>query len=130
MQYKLLCKGIITMERYNLCKPNERKILDNLYNYLGFSDIISFDRFIDFMFANTKGTIPFVQVLNHTLKHIVTSFWEAYPEYKNNYIKTFWIKLDEFDSYVEVGNPLEYDPKGILRYFVKNNFNKLSCTKR
>lgn len=118
------------MERYNQCKQYEKKALDRLYEYLGFNEIISFDEFLGFVFKNAKGTIPFMQVFNHTLKHIVTSFWEAYPEYRNNYIKVFWIKPEEFDRYTEVGSKIEYDPKGVLRHFVKESYRKLFSTKR
>lgn len=118
------------MERYNKCNSVEKKALDRLYEYLGFNEIVSFDEFLNFVFMNAKGTIPFTQVFNHTLKHIITSFWGAYPEYKNNYIKTFWIKPEDFDSYTETGSKLDYDPKGVVRHFVKENYNKLVATKR
>ena len=29
------------MERYNLCKPHQKQILDVMYNYFGFSDIVT-----------------------------------------------------------------------------------------
>ena len=120
----------VVMERYNKCNSVEKKALDRLYEYLGFNEIVSFDEFLNFVFMNAKGTIPFVQVFNHTLKHIITSFWDAYPEYKNNYIKTFWIKPEDFYSYTEPGSELDYDPKGVVRHFVKENYNKLVATKR
>jgi hypothetical protein len=119
------------MERYNLCKQYEKEALDRLYEYLGFNEIISFEEFLDFVFMNAKGTIPFAQIFNFTLRHIVTSFWLAYPEYKTGYIKTFWINPEEFvDKYTKVGTPLDFDSKGLLKYFVKTNYKELVKTKR
>lgn len=118
------------MERYNSCNNIEKHALDVLYNYLGFNDIVSFEEYIDFMFLNAKGCITFAHIFNHSIKHIVMSFWESYPEYKGNYIKTFWIKPEEIDRYVEVGSKDEFDPKGVLRFFVKNSFKRLVATKK
>lgn len=118
------------MERYNICSKSEKKALDRMYEYFGFNEIVSFEEFLNYFFTNAKGTIPFAQVFNHTLKHIVTSFWDAYPEYRNNYIKTFWIKPEEFGRYTETGSALDFDPKGVVRHFVKESFRKLAATKR
>lgn len=118
------------MERYNSCTSVEKHCLDRLYEYLGFNEIVSFEEYLSFMFLNAKVYVSFPHIFNHTIKHIVTSFWESYPEYKNNYIKTFWIKPDEIDKFVEVGSANEFDPKGLVRFFIKSNFKRLVATKK
>src|SRR5574344_789591 len=100
------------MERYNLCNKNEKKVLNTVYEYLGFNEVASFDEFLNFFFTNAIGTISFNQIFNHVLKHIVTSLWEDYPEYKNTHIKVFWITSDDIDTYMKPGKELSYDPKG------------------
>jgi len=119
------------MERYNKCDTMQKKILDVLYEYLGFNEIVSFEEYIDFMFLNAKSGVGFSHIVNHTLEHIVKSFWVDYPQYRDNkYIKYFWIKQYDFLNHFKTGSDVEYDPKGILRAFVKDNFKKLVATKR
>jgi hypothetical protein len=118
------------MERYNLCNAYEKKALDSIYEYLGFNEVVSFEVFLDFVFYNSVGTISFNQIFNRMLKHIVTSFWEDHPEYNNTYIKIFWINPIDIDDYTKPGKELSYDPKGILRSYVKSNFKKLARTIR
>jgi len=121
----------ISMDRYNLCDQHQKEILDKLFWYLGFNEATSFENYIEFMFINTKSGIAFDHVINHTLEHIVKSFWRDYPEYyKSNYIKHFWIRQNDFSKFMSVGDPDEFDPKGLIRYYVKNNFDKLAKTKR
>lgn len=119
------------IDRYNLCDQQQKEILDRLYWYLGFNEIIPFDKYINFIFFNTKSGIAFDHVINHTLEHIVKSFWKDYPEYYNsNYIKHFWISQDKLMKCTSTGDPDEFDPKGLIRFYIKNNFNKLATTKR
>ena len=118
------------MHRYDICEQNEKEALHRLYDYLGFNEVTSFNNFLEFFFAKTKITITFEQVFNHFLKHIVTSFWADYPRYRSNYIKMFWIKPKDYIESMTVGSNIEYDPKGIIRLFVKNNYDKLVNTKR
>ena len=119
------------MERYNKCNALQKQILDKLYEYLGFNEIVSFEEYLNFMFLNAKSGVGFDHIVNHTLEHIVKSFWKDYPQYReNNYIRHFWIKQNDFMSHLAAGSADEYDPKGLIRYFVKENFNKLVATKR
>lgn len=118
------------MERFNRCSQAEKEALEIMFEYLGFNEVTTFEKYIDFMFLNAKENITFPHVFNHTLKHIVMSFWDAHPEYRNSYIKTFWIKPEDIKKYTDVGSKLEYDPKGMLRFYVKENFNCLYNTKK
>lgn len=118
------------MERYNSCTPQQKEILDKLYWYLGFNEVCSFENYIEFMFKNAKSSVEFVHVVNHTLKHIVTNFWSQYPAYhKSQYIKFLWLNERDMMSHMCTGSELDYDPKGLLRLFVINNFNRLRDTK-
>jgi len=118
------------MERYKLCNALQKEILDKLYEYLGFNEVASFEDYIDFMFFNAKTGVSFDHIVNHTLEHIVKSFWKAYPEYRENkYIRHFWIKQNDFMKHLKTGDPDEYDPKGLIRFFVKENFKRLVATK-
>ena len=120
----------ISMERYNNCSSAQKEILNRLYEYLGFNEIVSFEEFIDFIFLNAKYGIAFEHTVNHTLEHIIRSMWIDYPNYyEEKYIKHFWITQDEFMKCMAVGSDDEYDPKGIVRFYVKENFKKLVATK-
>ena len=119
------------MDRYEKCKPHEKAALDQLFEYLGFNEVTSFEEYLKYMFLNTKENISFAHMFNHAIKHIVESFWQVSPEYKkNNYIKVFWIKPEEFSKYTKVGDPNDLDPKGVLRHFVKHNFSRILSTKK
>ena len=116
--------------RYTRCSAVEKDALDRLYVYLGFNEIVSMQEYLDFMFKNAKENIAFPHILNHTLKHIVTSFWNDYPEYRGNYISIFWVNPEDVKVCTETGCKNEYDPKGLIRHYVKNNFKKLYATKQ
>lgn len=118
------------MDRYNQCNNYQKKILDTLYVYLGFNEVASFEEYIKYMFFNTKDGIVFIHVLNHTLAHIATLFKQDFPEYKDNYIQYLWLEERNAISHFSTGSDIEYDPKGLLRYYVKNHFRKLVATKR
>lgn len=118
------------MERYEACSELQKKILDELYVYLGFNEITSFENFIKFVFYNARSGINFECVVNHTLAHIVKSFNIKHPEYDKNYMKYFWLNTNDMLEHMKVGSNIEYDPKGVLRHFVKENFDYLSATKR
>ena len=119
------------MERYDMCDKEQKEILDKIFWYLGFNEVTTFEKYIDFIFYNTKQGIRFDHIINHVLEHIVKSFWKDFPEYYvNNYIRYFWIKQNDFSKHLETGSSDEYDPKGLIRLYVKNNFDKLVKTKR
>ena len=118
------------MERYNKCNSAQKEILNKMYEYFGFNEVASFDEFIDFIFLNAKSGLTFDHIINHTLEHIVKSFWSTYPEYlREKYIKHFWIKQNEFLNVMTVGSEKEFDPKGLVRFYIKENFKKLVSTK-
>jgi hypothetical protein len=117
------------IERYNKCNIVEKAALDKMYEYLGFNEIVSFEEYLEYMFKNTKENISFNHMFNHAIKHIVETFWVDYPDYKkNNYIKVFWIRPEDIAKYTAVGSKDDFDPKGVLRHYVKNNFRKLIDT--
>lgn len=119
------------MERYYSCSEYQKEILTKLYEYLGFSEVTSFEDYISFMFKNAKVNITFEHIVNHTLAHIVTGFWELYPQYKkSNYIKYMWLSESNMLDHMIIGSTIEYDSKGMLRNFVVNNYSKLVATKR
>lgn len=114
------------MERYEACTSLQKEILDRLYEYLGFNEITSFGNFIVFMFKNAKQPITFEHIINHSIKHIVISFWKSFPQYsKGNYIKYLWLSEKNMLNHFSPGSPTEFDPKGLVRLFVKDNFNSL-----
>ena len=117
------------MERYNLCKPHQKQILDAMYNYFGFSDIVTKEKFIDFIFKNARIYTAFDQVINHTLKHIVLSFYNDYPEYAGKYIKYMWLETHDMLDHFKVGSSIEYDNNGALRHYIKKHFDTLYETK-
>lgn len=118
------------MDRYNKLADFEKAALDKLYEYLGFNEIVSFERYLEYMFLNAKENITFANVFNHTIKNIVVAFWHDYPEYKNNYVKVFWVDPKQISKFTETGSKFDLDPRGLLRHYVKNNFRKLFTTKR
>ena len=117
------------MERYKKCTQLQKQILDRLYNYLGFNEVATFDEYVEFVFSNARTYVDFESILNYMLKHIVMSFWKAYPQYTNSYIQYFWLKTDHMLEHMNVGSDAEYDPKGLIRLFVKSNFKQLVTTK-
>lgn len=116
------------MERYNNCTLVQRQILDRLYDYLGFNEACTFEEFINFIFFNARVTISYEAALNHTLAHIVMTFRKYNSNYQN-YIKYMWIKSEDAIKHMTVGSDIEYDPKGLIRLFVKENFKLLVDTK-
>lgn len=117
------------MERYNSCTDSQKEILNKLYWYLGFNEATTFDVYIQFIFKNVKQNTSFEHLINHVLAHIVTNFWHVYPQYRHGYIKYNWINENDFIKYTTPGKG-DYDPKGLLRLYVKNNFKYLLETKR
>lgn len=116
-------------EIYNKCTQKQKDILDRMFWYLGFNEVSSFDEFIDFMFKNARYSIAFEHIINHSIAHVVKSFWNSYPEYRDGYIKYFWLKEDDMISHMSAGSDIELDPKGLVRHFVKNNFKSIVQSK-
>lgn len=117
------------MDRYDNCSQSQKDILNRIFVYFGFNEVTSFEDFIYFMFKNAKYSISFVNIVNHTLAHIVKSFEALYPNYKGKYIKYFWLEENNMMCHMETGSSIEYDPKGLIRLFVKSNFSSLKSTK-
>ena len=112
------------MERYELCTELQKKILDRLYVYLGFNEVTSFEKYIEFMFKNAKEGICFDSIFNHTLAHVATKCLAENPQFKKNYIKYFWLKPEDALEHFTTGSDIEYDPVGLFRKYVKEKFNK------
>lgn len=110
------------MERYNKCSQIQKEILDTMYVYLGFNEIMPFDKFIEFMFNNATTHIKFENVLNHTVSQVVKALWAKYPEYRDNYIKYMWLRTERCLEHFKVGSDIEFDPKGVLRLFIKEQY--------
>lgn len=110
------------MERYNRCTQIQKEILDAMYIYLGFNEIMTLSEFVYFIFKDATTNIKFENVLNHALSQIVKAFWIKYPEYKNNYIKFLWLRTERCLDHFKVGSEIEFDPKGVLRYFIKETY--------
>ena len=111
------------MERYNKCTQLQKEILDSMYMQLGFNEVMSFNDFVSFIFKDATTNIKFENILNHVLSNVVKLFWNKYPEYKNNYIKFLWLRESRAKEHFKVGSSIEFDPKGVLRYFIKENYN-------
>lgn len=111
------------MERYNKCSQLQKEILDTMYIYLGFNEVMSFDKFVAFIFKDATTNIKFENILNHTLSNVIKLFWSKYPEYKTNYIKFLWLREDKAKEHFKVGSDIEFDPKGVVRFFIKENYN-------
>lgn len=119
------------MERYKACSPSQKEILDKLFWYLGFNEATSFECYIEYIFKNARQSVDFVHIINHAIAHIVKNFWKAYPEYHhNNYIKFLWLNEKDIMNHMHTGSPVDFDPKGLLRLYIINNFKKLNETKR
>ena len=116
------------MERYNSLTTHQKQILNRLYVYLGFNEILSFSQYIDFMFYNAKSGLSFECIINHTLAHIVIKMKQLLPEYFD-YIKHIWLEESDMLEHMNVGSHIEYDPKGVLRFFIKTNYDMLIETK-
>ena len=118
------------MERYTACSSYQKEILDKLFWYLGFNEVTSFEDYIEYIFKNARVSVDFIHILNHAIAHIVQSFWSVYPEYhKSNYIKFMWLEEKDMIDHMCAGSPIDFDPKGLLRLFVINNFKKFNETK-
>lgn len=116
------------MDRFQSFTDRQKQILHRMFDYLGFNEITTFDKFLSLVFQNVKYGLGFEIIVNHTLKHIVTNLKKDYPDY-DKYIKHFWLKEQDMLEHMNVGSKLEYDPKGILRYYIKNKFNDLANSK-
>lgn len=110
------------MERYNRCTQIQKDILDTMYVYLGFNEVMKFEEFVLFVFKNATTNIKFENVLNHTISQVVKAFWTKHPEYNDNYIKFLWLRTERCLDHFKVGSEIEFDPKGVLRYFIKENY--------
>ena len=117
------------MERYDKCSDYQKQVLNRLYEYLGFNEVISYNDFLMFVFYNTRNGITFEQMVNHLFKHIVMSFTWYNPQY-SKYVPRIWYKESEFIECMNVGSDIELDKKGVIRHFVKNNYISLIATKR
>lgn len=122
--------GGIAMERYELCTDRQKEILNVLYNYLGFNEVATFEEFIEFVFKGVRLGIEFDNMINRAMEHIVLSFYRDYPEYTNNYVKYIWLNSNTIMNHMKVGVKEEYDPKGLIQFYIKNNFKNLLRTKR
>lgn len=111
------------MDRYLRCTKTQQAIITRLYEYLGFSEVTTFESFLNYFYYNAKGNIIFAHVLNKFLERLVTKMWVEFPEYKRGYITTFWVNENEALELLTVGNKREYDPKGVIRVFVLSFFN-------
>lgn len=117
------------MFTFDRCKPDQLQILEKLHVYLGFNESSSFDEFVEFMFRPVKVYQSFEQVINDNIKFIIEHFWVVCPFYRKNYIKFFWLKEQDMIDHFSVGSKNEYDPKGVVRLFVKEHFKEVSARK-
>lgn len=115
------------MDRYNLCNTQQKKILDRIYEYLGFNEVVSFEEYLQYFFLNVKSGTNFDHMLNRNFDHIISSFKKDYQEYRD--FVCYWLTEQNALSYMTVGSKEEYDPKGLLRFYVKKAYKKLSNTK-
>lgn len=118
------------MDRYNKLADYEKTALDRLYIYLGFNEVASFEKYLEYIFQNAKESIKFIYIFNQAIKNIIVAFWSKYPEYKKGYISTLWIDPKDIMKYTECGSKYDLDPRGVIRDFVKHNFNMLVRIKR
>lgn len=117
------------MERYNHLTDLQKIILNSIYEYLGFNEATSFEDYIEFMFRGVRTGIKFDNMVNHTLAHIVVKFRADNPNY-NSYIKHILMSETDMLTHLTVGSNDEYDPKGLLRLYIRKNYNALSNSKR
>ena len=119
------------MERYSICSLAQKEILDKLFEYLGFNEVTSFEDYIEYIFKNAKQCITFEHIVNHAIRHIVTHFWREYPQYHDSkYVKYLWLSEKDMIEHFSTGSSIEFDPKGIIRLFIKDNFYKVFDSKR
>lgn len=116
------------MERFNSLSNLRKQILQRMYEYLGFNEVSSFEGFVKFMFYNARNGLDFDTIVNHTLAHIVTNYRHDNPDYRD-YIKYIWLEEKDMLEHMNVGSKIEYDPKGLLRLYVKTNYKMLLTTK-
>ena len=115
------------MDRYLLCDSRQKKILDRIYEYLGFNEILSFEEYLEYIFKGVKSGTSFSNMLNKNFEHIVFYFRKDYPEYED--FQCYWLTEENALDHMKVGEKEEYDPKGLLRYYVKKEFKKLNKLK-
>lgn len=115
------------MDRYNICNSRQKSILDKIYEYLGFNEIVSFEEYLHYFFLNVKSGTNFDHMLNRNFDHIITSFKKDYPEYRD--FRCYWLTEKNALDHMKTGEKEEYDPSGLLRFYVKNHYRKLSKTK-
>lgn len=116
------------MERYNKLNELQKQILNKLYVYLGFNEVSSFEEYVKYIFLNVRKGVSFAHAVNHALAHIDLLLKTSRPEY-THYVKYTWMKEHDMLEHLSVGSNIEYDPKGILRYFVKNSYQLILKTK-
>ena len=115
------------MDRYNLCNSRQKKILDRIYEYLGFNEIVSFEEYLQYFFMNVKDGTSFDHMLNRNFDHIISSFKKDDPEYED--LVCYWLTEQDALDHMKTGEKEDYDPKGLLRFYVKKAYRKLSRTK-
>lgn len=115
------------MDRYEALTQKQKEILNKLFWYLGFNEATDFEGYIKYFFKGVKERTKFDHMLNRNFDYIVREFIKKFPEYKN--FKCYWVTEDNADKHICVGSDVDYDPKGVLRYFVKMNFKDLSDRK-
>ena len=115
------------MDRYTLCSNAQRKILDRIYEYLGFNEIISFEEYLQYFFMNVKDGTNFDHMLNRNFDHIISSFKNDHPEYAD--FVCYWLTEQDALDHMKIGSKEEYDPKGLIRLYVKKAYRKLNKTK-
>jgi hypothetical protein len=118
--------GVI-MDRYLLCDSRQQKILDRIYEYLGFNEILSFEDYLKYIFKGVKSGTGFSNMLNKNFEHIIFYFIKDFPEYED--LQCYWLTEENALDHMKVGEKEEYDPKGLLRYYVKKEFKKLNKSK-
>lgn len=115
------------MDRYDLCNNRQKKILDKIYEYLGFNEIISFEEYLQYFFLNVKSGTNFDHALNRNFDHIISSFKKDFPYYRD--FRCYWLTEQNALDHMKTGEKEDYDPKGVLRFYVKKYYTKLSKTK-
>ena len=72
------------------------------------------------MFDKNKDGV----ITTKELANIMRSFKSSHPEYID-YIKYFWLDQKKMLEHMKVGSNIEYDPKGIIRAYIKENITSI-----
>ena len=115
------------MDRYEMLSQRQRSILDKIYWYLGFNELITFEQYIEYIFRGVKSGTDFALMLNRNMDFIITMMKEKWEDYR--YFTCYWLTEDTALGHFEVGGKEEYDPKGVLKMFIKKHFKDLNRVK-